>query len=115
MTTEDIEKVLAELRDLKCKTQKDVEDARVRFLGKKGEVTALFDEFHEIDKDKKKEFGRTLNELKHHGAELMRIAEEKNINFLFEASVGGGIPIIRPLNQCITSDEVYEITGILNG
>lgn len=64
MTTEDIEKVLAELRDLKCKTQKDVEDARVRFLGKKGEVTALFDEFHEIDKDKKKEFGRTLNELK---------------------------------------------------
>lgn len=50
-----------------------------------------------------------------HGAELMRIAEEKNINFLFEASVGGGIPIIRPLNQCITSDEVYEITGILNG
>src|SRR5574344_457280 len=64
MTTEDIEKVLAELRDLKCKTQKDVEDARVRFLGKKGEVTALFDEFHEIDKDKKKEFGRTLKELK---------------------------------------------------
>lgn len=50
-----------------------------------------------------------------HGAELMRIAEEKQINFLFEASVGGGIPIIRPLNQCITSDEVYEITGILNG
>ena len=50
-----------------------------------------------------------------HGAELMRIAEENQINFLFEASVGGGIPIIRPLNQCITSDEVYEITGILNG
>ena len=50
-----------------------------------------------------------------YGAELMRIAEEKQINFLFEASVGGGIPIIRPLNQCITSDEVYEITGILNG
>lgn len=50
-----------------------------------------------------------------HGAELMRIAEENHINFLFEASVGGGIPIIRPLNECITADEIDEITGILNG
>lgn len=50
-----------------------------------------------------------------HGAELIRIAREKNINFFFEASVGGGIPIIRPLNQCITADEIEEINGILNG
>lgn len=50
-----------------------------------------------------------------HGAELLEIAKEKNINFLFEASVGGGIPIIRPLNQSLTADEIYEITGILNG
>lgn len=50
-----------------------------------------------------------------HGTELLEIAREKNINFLFEASVGGGIPIIRPLNQCLTADEIYEITGILNG
>ncbi len=50
-----------------------------------------------------------------HGAELLKIAKEKNINFLFEASVGGGIPIIRPLNQSLTADEIYEITGILNG
>jgi len=50
-----------------------------------------------------------------HGAELLMIAREKNINFLFEASVGGGIPIIRPLNQSLTADEIYEITGILNG
>lgn len=50
-----------------------------------------------------------------HGTELLEIAKEKNINFLFEASVGGGIPIIRPLNQCLTADEIYEITGILNG
>ena len=50
-----------------------------------------------------------------HGAELLAIAAKKNINFLFEASVGGGIPIIRPLNQCITSDQITEITGILNG
>ena len=46
---------------------------------------------------------------------LLAIAKENNVNFLFEASVGGGIPIIRPLNTSITADEVTEITGILNG
>lgn len=50
-----------------------------------------------------------------HGAELLAIANEMNVNFLFEASVGGGIPIIRPLNQSLTADEIDEITGILNG
>ena len=50
-----------------------------------------------------------------HGAELLSIAKEKGINFLFEASVGGGIPIIRALNSSITADEVEEIKGILNG
>ena len=50
-----------------------------------------------------------------HGPELLTIAKEKNINFLFEASVGGGIPIIRPLNSSLTADEIMEITGILNG
>ncbi len=49
------------------------------------------------------------------GAELIAIEKEKNINFLFEASVGGGIPIIRSLNSCLTADEIEEITGILNG
>ncbi len=50
-----------------------------------------------------------------HGAELLDIAKERSLNFLFEASVGGGIPIIRPLNQSLTADEIVEITGILNG
>ena len=50
-----------------------------------------------------------------HGAELLAIAKEKNINFLYEASVGGGIPIIRPLATSLTGDVVEEITGILNG
>ena len=50
-----------------------------------------------------------------HGAELLALADEKNVNVLFEASVGGGIPIIRPLNQSLTADEIDEITGILNG
>ncbi len=49
------------------------------------------------------------------GAELVKIARNHNVNFQFEASVGGGIPIIRPLNKCLTADEIEEITGILNG
>lgn len=49
------------------------------------------------------------------GAELIKIAKERNLNFMFGASVGGGIPIIRPLNTCLTADEIEEITGILNG
>lgn len=50
-----------------------------------------------------------------HGAELLKIAKEHHVNYLFEASVGGGIPIIRPLVSSLTADEIEEITGILNG
>lgn len=50
-----------------------------------------------------------------HGAELLELAKERNINYLFEASCGGGIPIIRPLNSSLTADEIDEIAGILNG
>ncbi len=50
-----------------------------------------------------------------HGAELLTIAKEKNINYLYEASVGGGIPIIRPLTSSLTGDKILEITGIVNG
>jgi len=50
-----------------------------------------------------------------HGTELIEIAKEKSVNYFFEASVGGGIPIIRPLNQCLAANEINEIHGILNG
>lgn len=50
-----------------------------------------------------------------YGPELIQIAKEKNINFMFEASVGGGIPIIRPLLRCLNADVLLEISGILNG
>lgn len=50
-----------------------------------------------------------------HGYELLSIAREQNVNYLFEASVGGGIPIIRPLTQCLAANEISEIYGILNG
>lgn len=49
------------------------------------------------------------------GAELLSIAKENNVNFLFEASVGGGIPILRPLAQCLAANEILEVKGILNG
>ena len=50
-----------------------------------------------------------------YGTELLAIAREKKVNFLFEASVGGGIPIIRPLYRCLMGEKIQEITGILNG
>ncbi len=50
-----------------------------------------------------------------HGTELLGIAKEKNINYLFEASVGGGIPIIRPLYSSLVSNELTDVVGILNG
>lgn len=50
-----------------------------------------------------------------HGTELLQIAKEKNVNFLFEASVGGGIPVIRPMYRCLMGERIQEITGILNG
>ena len=49
------------------------------------------------------------------GAELIKIANENNVNFLFEASVGGGIPVLRPISQCLTANNITEICGILNG
>ena len=49
------------------------------------------------------------------GPELIKIAKEKNVNFFFEASVGGGIPIIRPMKACLTADDILEVSGILNG
>ncbi len=50
-----------------------------------------------------------------HGTELLKIAKDKNVNYLFEASVGGGIPVIRPINNCLAANNVTEIFGILNG
>lgn len=49
------------------------------------------------------------------GPELLELASKNGVSYLFEASVGGGIPIIRPLNQCLAANEIVGITGILNG
>lgn len=50
-----------------------------------------------------------------HGPELIRLAKQHNCNYLFEASVGGGIPIIRMLNYSLTAEKIQSVTGILNG
>ena len=50
-----------------------------------------------------------------HGPELIRLAKENKCNYLFEASVGGGIPIIRPINNALTAEKIESIIGILNG
>lgn len=50
-----------------------------------------------------------------HGTELLQIAKEKNINYMFEASVGGGIPIIRPLYSSLSANDLTDVVGILNG
>ena len=49
------------------------------------------------------------------GAELIKIAKANNVNFLFEASVGGGIPVLRPMTQCLSANQITEFWGILNG
>lgn len=49
------------------------------------------------------------------GYELLSIARKNNVNFMFEASVGGGIPIIRPISRCLAGNRISEIAGILNG
>lgn len=83
---EEIAQLLAQVADLKCKTAKEVEEARVRLLGKKGEITRLFEEFREYAPELKKEFGRTLNELKQ--AAAAKIEELKATVGSEQASAG---------------------------
>ena len=61
---EEIEQLLSRVNDLKCSSAKEIEEARVALLGKKGEITRLFDEFRTCAPEMKREFGRKLNELK---------------------------------------------------
>jgi len=72
MMKEQIEQILSELKDLKCQSEKEIEEARVRFLGKKGEITALFDEFRSYPPEMKKEFGQKLNLLKKQAADTIQ-------------------------------------------
>ena len=95
-----IEQILAEINELKCKTQKEVEEARVRLLGKKGEITRLFEEFRTMDKELKKEFGRSLNELKQTAQN--KIEEYKN-------SIGEDTSAAGPKEDLTMPGDAFEL------
>lgn len=85
---EEIERIMAELAELKCQTANEIESARIQFLGKKGEITKLFEEFRTVAPEMKKEFGQKLNKLKKEASE--KIEELKtNIASAPTASEGG--------------------------
>ena len=73
---EKIEAVLAEIEALQCKTEAEIEEARVRLLGKKGEITALFEEFRSVAPELKREFGQKLNQLKNAAAAKIEAIKE---------------------------------------
>ena len=50
-----------------------------------------------------------------YGSELLKIAKDNNVNYMFEASVGGGIPVLRPMSRCLSANNITKIAGILNG
>ena len=87
MKREDIDRIAASLDALKAKTEKEAEEIRIRLLGKKGEITALFDEFRTIDKAQKAEFGKVLNELKQKAQAKI---EELKSGATSEGSADGG-------------------------
>ena len=81
---ERIEALMAEIEALSCKTEQEIEEARVRLLGKKGSVTALFEEFRTVAPELKREFGQKLNVLKNTAAAKI---EEVTIIFLLSFSI----------------------------
>ena len=83
---ENIERILAELAELKCQTEKEVEEARVRLLGKKGEITKLFEDFRTVSPELKREFGQKLNVLKKQATEKL---EELKSSVASTATAGG--------------------------
>ncbi|MCM1501951.1 MAG: phenylalanine--tRNA ligase subunit alpha [Bacteroidales bacterium] len=91
---ERIDAILADIENLKCKKEQEIEDARVRLLGKKGEITKLFEEFRSVAPEMKKEFGKSLNLLKNAAAakieELRNEAEESN------AASGASFDLTKP-------------------
>ena len=92
---ERIEALLAEVNGLACRTAKEIEDARVRLLGKKGEITGLFEEFRTVAPELKREFGKSLNELKNAAVakiESLKAAAEENAGpaaFSFDLTMPG--------------------------
>lgn len=93
-----------------------INDVEVRVVAEAmGGLTPAYDYTKRLLKAGKSVVTSNKELVAQHGAELLQIAKDNNANYLFEASVGGGIPIIRPLSKCLAANEVDEIAGILNG
>ena len=113
---ERIEALRAEINGLACKTGKEIEDARIRFLGKKGEITRLFEEFRTVAPELKKEFGKSLNELKNAAVakiEALREAEEDSaapgIASSDQTMPGDSYPLGSRHPVSIAREEIIEI------
>lgn len=91
---EQIDQLMALVKDLKCKSEKEVEEARVKLLGKKGEITKLFDEFRTMGPELKREFGRSINELKQ--TAQAKIEELKSQTAVKAAAGGSGEDLTMP-------------------
>ncbi len=114
---ESIEKITAELKALQCKTDKEVEEARVRFLGKKGEITKLFDDFRTIAPELKREFGQKLNVLKKDAmAKIEELKEKVSASSAGAARAGNDVSMPGELHQLGSRHPVSiareEIVGI---
>ena len=113
---ERIEALRAEINGLACKTGKEIEDARIRLLGKKGEITRLFEEFRTVAPELKKEFGKSLNELKNAAVakiEALREAEEDSaapgIASFDQTMPGDSYPLGSRHPVSIAREEIIEI------
>ena len=92
---EKIDQILAEIESLTCSSLAEIEEARVRLLGKKGEITALFEDFRTIAPEQKREFGQKLNQLKN--AAAGKIEEMKQAATAIADKVAAGqIDLSRP-------------------
>ena len=90
-----IEQILGEIEGLKCATAAEIEEARVRLLGKKGELTALFDEFRSVAPEQKREFGQKLNQLKTAAAAKIE-ALKAQATALADKAASGNLDLSRP-------------------
>jgi len=91
---EKIDAILAEIAELKCRKEQEIEEARVRLLGKKGEITKLFEEFRTVAPEMKKEFGKSLNLLKN--AAMSKIEELRNAAEESGAASGASFDLTKP-------------------
>ncbi len=113
---EAIEQIFKELEELKASSAKEVEEARIRFLGKKGEITALMDQFRGVAPELKREYGQRLNELKKTAAarieELKAAAEEAVVSALPKEDLsmpGDAIPLGSRHPVSIVRQQIVDI------